>query len=733
MTRRSVALLSPSPDEPVRNPSKNPTLRSLLPARISRREVLRGSLGLFASRLFLPQLAGCTSPQVAPADGVPRLSFAAVPKSLLDRVSLPAGYTATVLYRLGDPLAAGVPAYQNDGSESGASFTQRAGDHHDGMHFFGLGPDGRYSPDESRRGLLAINHESATLSYLHKDGPTVFAGVRTIADEVIKEQHAHGVSIVEIERRDGRFVPKQDSRWNRRITAVTELLIAGPAARSPGLITAYSPDGSQARGTLNNCGSGATPWGTYLTCEENWAGYLRRIQSVDDPGRSDRERVALSRYGVGGEGGPLWATAKSDDPSDTRFRCFDATRTGASADGSDDFRNVMNTFGWVVEIDPFDPGSTPKKRTALGRFAHEAAALGRVVPGQPLVWYMGDDARNEYVYKFVSAAGWNPADQGRGTAAGDTYLDRGTLYVARFLPDGSGVWLSLRHGQNGIGTGSRNYPFSDDADVLIHARLAADIAGATRLDRPEWSTVNPRNGEVYFTLTNNALRTRAAADAANPRSYNDRKFGSVSQRGNPNGHILRLREDGDRGDAERFRWDIFLFGARASADPYNVNLSRLSDDNDFSSPDGLRFSTSGLLWIETDDSAMGDVSNCMLLAAVPGQVGDGGPASITNLDAQASSVTDTWVGAPASAATLRRFLVGPRECEITGLTETPDGRALFVNIQHPGEATPPDLRDPRTFGSHWPDGGSARPRSATIVITRDDGGVVGGGVGGGGV
>ena len=727
MSHRPPASSSPSPEELGCNPSPNPTLTSLLRQPISRRALLRGSLGLMASRFLAAPLAGCANPPVQPADGTLRLNFAAVPKSVLDRLSVPVGYTASVLYRLGDPLAADVPAYKNDGSEPGESFAQRAGDHHDGMHFFGLGSDGTYSENESSRGLLAINHESITLSYLHERGPTVAGGVRTVADEVIKEQHAHGVSIVEIERRDGRFVYKPDSRFNRRITALTELVIAGPAAGSPLLVTADSPDGRRGRGTLNNCANGMTPWGTYLTCEENWAGYFRRDVSQDDPQRSAKERTALARYGVAGPSNYLWSTASPQDAGDTRFRRFDAMRTGASSDGSDDFRNAMNSFGWVVEIDPFAPQSQPKKRTALGRFAHEAAALGPVVAGQPLAWYMGDDSRGEYIYKFVSAAPWNPADVGRGTAAGDTYLDAGTLYVARFDPDGTGTWLALEPGKNGISDRSPNYPFADLADVLIHARLAADSVGATKMDRPEWSTVHPTSGEVYFTLTNNALRTRATTDAANPRYYDDRKFGSVSQRGNPNGHILRLREDGDRVSAERFRWDIFLFGARASADPYNVNLSRLSDDNDFSSPDGLRFSRSGLLWIETDDSAMGDVSNCMLLAAIPGQVGDGGPASISNIDAQASRVVDTWVGAPATSATLRRFLVGPRECEITGITETPDGRALFINIQHPGENTPPDLLDPRSFGSHWPDGGSARPRSATIVITKDDGGPVGGG------
>ena len=727
MTRRIPAQPSPPLEEIGSNPSANPSLAAVVRRHISRRDLLRGSLGLAASRFFSAPLSGCANPPVQPADASLRLNFAAVSKSLLDRVSVPDGYTASVLYRLGDPIAASVSAYKNDGSDPAESFAQRSGDHHDGLHFFGMTAQQTYDANESRRGLLAINHESITPAFLHPQGQTVVAGTRAVPDEVIKEMYAHGVSVIEIERTDHGFVYKQDSRFNRRITSLTEILLSGPAAQTAAMITAHSPDGSRTRGTLNNCANGTTPWGTYLTCEENWAGYFRRNASLDDPMRSDKERTALARYGVSGDGKELWTTAAAADPSDTRFARFNAARVGTSSDGSDDFRNASNTFGWVVEIDPFDPQSVPKKRTALGRFAHEAVALGPVVPGQPLAWYMGDDSRGEYIYKFVSAAAWNPADVGRGMAAGDSYLDAGTLYAARFNPDGTGVWLALQPGQHGISDQSAPYSFSDPADVLIHARLAADVAGATKMDRPEWSAVHPKNGEVYFTLTNNSLRTRQATDAANPRYYDDRKYGSISQRGNPNGHIIRLHEDSDRADATAFRWDIFLFGARASADPYNVNVSRLSEDNDFSSPDGLRFGGSGLLWIETDDSAMGDVSNCMLLAAIPGRVGDGGPTSISNIDTQASSVTETWTGAPATAASLRRFLVGPRQCEISGISETPDGRALFINIQHPGEDSAPDLLDPRTFGSHWPDGGNARPRSATLVITRNDGGPVGSG------
>jgi secreted PhoX family phosphatase len=255
------------------------------------------------------------------------------------------------------------------------------------------------------------------------------------------------------------------------------------------------------------------------------------------------------------------------------------------------------------------------------------------------------------------------------------------------------------------------------------------------MDRPEWGAVHPHNGEVYMTLTYNPSRSIEQIDAANPRAYNDfhadvagKRKGNNQGKGNVNGHIIRWAEQDAKVSATRFQWDVFLFAARSSADPVNINLSQLTADNDFSSPDGLWFARSGLLWIETDDHAYRDASNCMLLAAIPGKVGDGGPRTILNREEGKERAMTTPIGKAADAASLRRFLVGPIDCEITGLTESPDGRALFVNIQHPGETT--DGKDfsidkPDSYLSHWPDGGNARPRSATIVITRKDGGPIG--------
>jgi secreted PhoX family phosphatase len=590
-----------------------------------------------------------------------------------------------------------------------------------------MGSGNSYNPSASDRGLLVMNHEAITPLFLHPAGQSIVNNVRTVADEVMKEFQVHGVSIIEIAKSGSTVSYDRASPYNRRITTLTPMALSGPVAGAR-MVTRYSTDGTKTRGTVNNCANGYTPWGTYLTCEENWAGYFRRATATDNPNRSAKEVAAFNRYGVAGTGRELWATPTAADP-DGLFARWNCEKLGTSTDGADDFRNVANTYGWVVEIDPFVPTSVPKKRTAMGRFGHEGAWIGPVVSGRPLVFYMGDDSRGEYIYKFVSTANWDPADATRGLAAGDKYLDDGRLYVARFNVDGSGAWLELRFGVNGITGSNAAYAFDGQPDVLLNARFAADAAGATKMDRPEWATVNPDNGEVYVTLTNNnnVVRSVALTEPANPRSYNDPRTNGSAQRGNPNGHIIRWREDGDDPAAATFRWDVFLFGARAGTDPANVNLSGLTAANDFSSPDGCWFSrATGILWIETDDGAYTDVTNCMLLASLPGRVGDGGAKTVTNTEGTTTKAVTTFVGAAPGEARLRRFLVGPSDCEITGVAETPDGKALFVNIQHPGETTPvSNLANPSAWLSHWPQGGSARPRSATIVITRNDGGTIG--------
>jgi hypothetical protein len=314
------------------------------------------------------------------------------------------------------------------------------------------------------------------------------------------------------------------------------------------------------------------------------------------------------------------------------------------------------------------------------------------------------------------------------------------LYVAKFNVDGKGEWIELSINNASIKNYSV-YAFADQADVLVNARLAADAVGATKMDRPEWCSVNPVSGEVYYTLTNNSNRkvepsssSQSVPDSANPRVYTDTKIDSSTSSGNPNGHILRLKEDAAGAIAISFTWDIYLFGAEAGADPSKVNLSSLTEDQDFSSPDGIAFTPStGICWIQTDDGAYTDVTNCMMLAGLPGQVGDGGPVTLNYLKGDSTTLTVvTPVGAAPTANKLKRFLVGPVDCEITGLCETPDGKALFVNIQHPGESTKSaavNASDTNLYASQWPRnagyGAGKRPRSATIVITKNDGGRIG--------
>lgn len=652
------------------------------------------------------------------------LDFTPVPKSLNDLVSVPAGYSVAILYRTGDPIGAGLAAYVNNGSDG--NFAQRAGDHHDGMAYYGLDAAGAGRLDTSSdRALLAVNHENISQAFLHPAGPT---GSPRPEAEALKEIEAHGVSIVEIVRAPaGGWSYTQGATFNRRVTPNTPVALSGPLRGNPRMRTAYSTDGTQGRGTIANCALGATLWGTYLTCEENWAGYFGR-SAADNGVRSARDVTALNRYGIfaGAPGNYGWTSVLPASGTDTSYRRWNASvvSTALPPDGSGDFRNEANQFGWVVEIDPYDPAKMPRKRTALGRFAHEGAWRGQWTAGRRIALYMGDDGRGEYLYKYVSGVAWDPADAQAldRLAIGDKYLDSGTLYVARFASDGTGAWLPLVFGLGGLTPASPVFPFQDQADVLLHARLAADALGATRMDRPEWTASHPVTGEIYVSLTNNDAGSRPlnGTDAANPRHYNDQR-GATAQYGNPNGHILRLREANDNGEALTFIWDIYVFGAGADLDPANVNLSALDATNDFSSPDGLGFSrptnpagqVNPLLWIRSDDAAYTDVTNNQMLAALPGHTADGGPRTIVNVGQSGSATQATFVGRAPGVA-LKRFLVGPQGAEITGLDTTPDGRSLFVNIQHPT--------------ANWPQsqtGGTGRPRSATIVITKDDGGVVG--------
>lgn len=707
----------------------------------SRRQILRGGLGL--SALSFLGLAGCGGGGGTAAANA--LNFTATPlNATYDGVSVASGYQTQVLYKLGDPINATTPAYSNLGTDTVASYDFRAGDHHDGMYFFGLGANGKWDANVSDRGILCINHEAISPLFLHPTGPTTATALgnstnlgsssfsyaspytRTIVDEVQKEFRLHGVSVIEVNKVNGKFEVNKASAFNRRITTLTDMDINGPLKGHASQVTKYSPTGVKTRGTVNNCASGYTPWGTYLTCEENWTNYFKRDSAS---GRTANERATEARYkttsAVGREG---WTQVGSDDD----FARWNITY-GASA--ATDFRNAANTFGFNVEIDPFSPTSTPRKRTAMGRFNHEGAWVGPVTVGKPVVFYMGCDAEDEYIYKFVSTANWSASDLNGGLAAGDKYLDSGKLYVAKFNSDFTGQWLELTAGLTGTQVvGSETFTFGDYSDPFLNTRLVADKVGATQMDRPEWGAVNPVNGEVYFTLTKNTSnRPVSEVDAANPRSYLDNASDAANKAGNINGHIVRWRESNSNPAALTFEWDIYVFGAETDdLSNANVNISGLTAENFLSAPDGLWFSRkTGIMYIQTDDSAFTNESTCMLLAAIPGTVGDGKTVSVTNVGA--STPVTTKVG---KVGQLKRLMTGPIDCEITGITETYDGKALFINIQHPGEnTTKGNLNTPlsswpydNSDGTGNPPSGAtkgARPRSATIVLTRTDGGVIG--------
>ncbi|MFN7121681.1 MAG: PhoX family protein [Hydrogenophaga sp.] len=722
---------------------------------LTRRNVIRGGTGMVAlSALpFLTACGGGDDPAPAPATPTQNaLGFPAVAKSLVDDVILPPGYTYRVLHATGDRLFNTETAYSNLGTETD-DWSRRVGDHHDGMDLFYIDAQGNYTTVDTGRAVLVVNHESsADAHFFHPNGQTSGGvggkkfsqfssssggwdlGARPQA-EVLKEINHHGVSLVEVRRVGGVWTVQLDSTFNRRVTPQTVVNVTGPSAHIADIrafmSTQFDPSGVTARGTINNCGHGKTPWGTYLACEENWAAYFYMPNGSTDV--SAKIKASRARYGVinapfaaaSGAPGQGWSTVPNA-ATDNRFGRWNVSAPGLSA--ADDFRNEPNTFGYNLEIDPLRPTAVPAKRVAMGRFAHEAAVCSIPVAGQPLAFYMGCDSQNEYIYKFVTDAVWDPADVGRGMAAGDKYLNEGKLYVAKFNDTGLGVWLELNVTTVAAASPAYNtYTFDNQADVLINARHAASAVGATRMDRPEWGAVNPKNGDVYFTMTNNSSRTVANADAANPRAYADND--GLTRSGNPNGHIIRFRETGSASTATTFNWDIFLFGAEEDAGA-GINLSGLNDKNDFSSPDGLWFSkATGICYIQTDDGAYLDQTNCMLLAAIPGNVGDGRALTVSNSFNGNTGTEQTFIGAALGDAKLRRFLVGPKGAEITGMTESADGRTVFVNIQHPGENTAAIGTGTFNFQSQWPGnkgyGVAGRPRSATIVITRTDGGVIG--------
>jgi secreted PhoX family phosphatase len=679
------------------NPSGNESIRDVMDRFTGRRNFMKGSLatatfatlGGFSMESLAGGFPGYTG-SPSPAGGI---GFTGVPANIFpmtDGITVPSGYTAKTFIAWGDAIGKTGPDANTHWDASTPMTTARQlttwGSHNDGMHLFPFPVTGA-GGISSDRGLLVSNHEYVDPGLFHN---TNTYGTDVITKDMVDTQVAgHGVSIIEVRKINGEMKVQRPSAFARRITGATPCAVSGPAAGHALLKTAADPSGMNVLGTLNNCAHGYTPWGTYLTCEENFNGYFGTTAAklAAQPLNNLEKRYGLAAAGFGYR----W------HEGDSRF----------------DFRdnpNEANRHGWIVEIDPWNPNSKPVKRTALGRFKHESV-IASVGTDNTVAFYSGDDERNDYMYKFVCAKKLNVKNR----AANRDMLDSGTLYVAKFNADGTGQWLPLVHGQNGL---TPENGFANQAEVVIKARQAGDRVGATMMDRPEWVAVHPVTREVYLTLTNNNRRgtwngTRPASepiahaidgsttaalarppvDAANPR------------RDNRYGHIIRWNEANGDVAATSFQWDIFVECGDSLNAAANLQGNIIGDD--LGAPDGLWFDKDGRLWIQTDQvgNATGDWANI------------GGNAMFC---------------ADPATRQVTRFLTSPRNCEVTGVVTTPDGKTMFVNIQHPGE----DWSGSYTSNSTWPDSafngpttqstnGAVKPRSAVVMITKNDGGVIG--------
>ena len=548
-----------------------------------------------------------------------------------DTITLPEQYNWSVVSKWGDPMWSDVEEFNQTSCGSHESQLKSVGDNNDGMELF---------ITSDNKTLLAVNNEYTN----HK---IIFSNRKSLLPEnkedILKGMYAHGVSIFEIKNSNNQWNLVKDSKYNRRITPFTKMEITGPAKGHSLMKTKEDKDGIYAKGTWNNCGSGKTPWGTYLTCEENFNKYF---SSSDKNFKSTNE---LNRYGIRTrEIGLNWAKADSR---------FDLSKEV----------NEPNKVGYVVEIDPLNPNSTPKKHTALGRFKHENAELVISKDGK-IVVYMGDDERGEYLYKYVSNESINEVKDK------STLLSNGNLYVAKFNDNFTGEWLLLDTQTTGL---------SSKAEVCIFTRLAASKVGATTMDRPEWIASNPKKNEVCCCLTNNknrGIKTNKGGDKVDVDKVNPRK-------NNKYGQIVRWKPIENNHSSVYFEWDLFVVAGNPNVhDDNNRGSKNIDKENMFNSPDGLKFDKYGRLWIQTD----GNYSNS----------GD-----FKGMGNNQMLIADTNTGK------IKRFMVGPKECEVTGLTFAPDYKTVFVGIQHPGER----------LGSNFPDKGNNKPRSCIIAIQKKDG------------
>ena len=586
---------------------------------ISRRGFLGGALTFgSAAAVFGSGVLGSATSARAQAAG---FGFTPIGIHTDFDIHVPEGYEWRPLVRWGDALFSDA-----EGSYSAETGVPLAASD----RVFGENTDGMETFEHDGHVLLAINSEYVNPRI---NLPADSEGMPKNADEVTLLKNMQGVTVMEIANGANGWDVVVDSPYNRRITHETQMTMDGPAAGSALMQTNADPEGMSPKGTMNNCGSGKTLWGTYLTCEENFNGYFGATGAYE-------ETDGLARYGIGGEG--RYAYEKFD------------TRYDLSAEPNEPHRH-----GWITEIDPTDPESTPVKHTALGRFKHENAEMVQAADGR-IVVYMGDDERGEFMYKYVSNGTWS---EGQPT---DGLLSDGTLYVAKFNDDQTGEWLALTPETTGMSA----------EDILVFARMAGSAVGATTMDRPEWIAANPLRVEAYCALTNNSRRGNEGmpVNAANPRETNDY------------GQIVRWRPEGEDHGATGFSWDLYVMAGNPEVyDNAYGGSDNVTAGNMFNSPDGMAFSSDGLLWIQTD----GDDSN------------EGDFAGMGN--------NQMLVGNPETGE-IARFMTVPNGAEVTGLTWSPDRTVAFVGVQHPGGA--------------WPDG-EGKPRSSVVSVWRADGAAFG--------
>jgi secreted PhoX family phosphatase len=627
-----------------------PDIRNVIAGRVSRRGFLLGSgttLGAVAAQGFVGSLF---SGQAVAQTVQSSLMFTELARVNDDTHHVAEGYAAQVVVGWGDPMKAGQEVIDVAGLDAGAQ-AERFGYNCDFIAFMPL-PKGSQASDH---GLLCVNNEYVSFNVmfpgLPDDGE---GGAKMTAEQVALCNMAIGHSIVEVKRSGGGWAVVQDSPHNRRFTLETPFAISGPVAGHDWMKTSYDPEGRMVRGTNYNCGGGVTPWGTVLTCEEGAAdtfgGDIATTPFAD----------VLERYGF--DGSDYYGRARFDSRFDLGVE-----------------PNEPNRFDWVVEIDPYDPAAMPVKRTALGRMAHEAATVVVNRDGHVVV-YMGDDANFEYVYRFVSEAVYDPAD----LATGRDILDAGTLSVARFNEDGTLDWLPLVQGGGPLTEGNG---FATQADVLLKTRIAADLLGATPMDRPEDIETNPMSGRVYAVMTKNKKR---AADKLNPVNTRPENFW---------GHIVEMIPPGGTGAeadhaAARYGWDLLVMAGDPSDPATGAMFNPSTSENGwFVTPDNITFDAKGRIFVATDGA-----NDFGLADGIYGMDTEGPARGLPKL-----------------------LFACPAGAEATGPCFTPDGTTLFVSVQHPGE----NSETLETATTRWPDfRGDNPPRPAIVAITRLDGGEV---------